>query len=92
VFWTWWTALRRIEQKVDRLMAFSQEQLALLAEMDQVTTDIADRMQELMDQLDNYPTPAEEAEIRSKTQALLDRLRQIAHDPDQPVPPEEPPA
>lgn len=64
---------------------------AALAAIDAETTRVADGIAALLERLANGGlTPAEEAEVKAGLDAHLNRLRGIAVDPENPIPPEVP--
>lgn len=66
-----------------QLMALTQETRDLLTAIDTETTRIADEMANIVSEAED------EGEIAGLLQPHLDRLRGIAHNPAQPIPPVE---
>ncbi len=82
------SALDRIQQKQEKIMANLQTFKDLLAAVDEETTRIADKIEALVAQLESGSlSEAEEAEVLVGLQAQVDRLKTIGHDPADPVPP-----
>ncbi len=82
------SALDRIQQKQEKIMANLQTFKDLLAAVDEETTRIADKIEALVAQLESGSlSEAEEAEVLAGLQSQVDRLKTIGHDPADPVPP-----
>lgn len=79
--------LHFLNQKVNRIMALAEEIRALLAKIDAATNAVAERIAQLKAQIKNSLTDAEVADIQSQLTAAEARLRAVAADPDNPVPP-----
>lgn len=81
-------ALDRIQQKQEILMANLQNFKDLLAAVDIETTRIADKIADLVSQLESGGlSEAAEAEVLAGLQAQVDRLKTIGHNPADPIPP-----
>lgn len=79
----------RIATNLEKIMATAQEFKATLAEIDAETTRIANAIQVLVDRITaGGMSGPEEAEVKAELTAHLDRLKGIASDPEQPIPPE----
>ena len=83
--------LLHLERKADALMAVAQDIKDLITKVDVATTKIAERITELMDQLDGGVSASEAEEIKSQLQPLVDQLEAMGKDPNDPVPPPPPP-
>lgn len=82
------TRLAALEDLVRRSM---EEFTALLEQIDTETTRIADGIAALLERLNQGGlTPEQEATVKAGIDAHLVRLRGIAVDPQNPIPPEEP--
>lgn len=80
----------RVLEKEKTIMAFGQETLDLMKQVDAATTDVADRIQKLIDAQASAPTEEEKAKITAAINAELDRLRGLGRDPNNPIPPAPP--
>lgn len=69
------------------IMATQEEFNEILSQIDSETTRVADKVQQLMDQLATGGMSADqEAQVKADLQAQLDKLRGIGADPTNPVP------
>lgn len=83
-------ALRRLEAKLEVLMAVAQDIKALLAQIDAATNQIATRIQQLSDRLAGGVSAEEAQEIQQQLAAEVSRLQALGADPTNPVPPTPP--
>lgn len=68
----------------------SQDLKDLSAKIDQATTEVANRIDRISQQLTNNMTDAELADVKASLQAEVDRLTVLGTDPNNPVPPPSP--
>lgn len=79
--------LNTVIRKEDLIMATQEEFNEILSQIDSETTRVADKVQQLMDQLATGGMSADqEAQVKADLQAQLDKLRGIGADPANPVP------
>jgi hypothetical protein len=76
-----------LEQKVDQLMAVSQEIKSLVSQIDAATNEIAADLTALRDQIAGGVDAATAEEIRAGLQTQVERLTALGQDPANPVPP-----
>lgn len=86
------SAVDRINQKWEGLMAKAQDFKALVDEINVETDRVAAKIDELTDKLEaGGMTEAEEAQALTDLRAVSDRLKTIGKDPADPIPPEPTP-
>lgn len=71
-------------------MAIPQELTDALAKLDTETTGLATVVTQLRDMIKTGMTPEDVAVVRGNLDAVAERLKGIAHDPNAPIPPEPP--
>lgn len=81
------TEIKSINTKITKIMATEQQFLDILARIDTATTNIAEDIRGLKDQIANQGLPADvEANILSTLEAKAAQLESIAADTENPVP------
>jgi hypothetical protein len=81
------TEIKSINTKINKIMATEQQFLDILGRIDTATTNIAEDIRGLKDQIANQGLPADvEANILSTLEAKAAQLESIAADTNNPVP------
>jgi hypothetical protein len=84
--------IKSINTKIDKIMATEQEWLDVLNRIDVATTNIAEDIRSLKDQITGLGLPQEaEDRIKAILEAKAVQLEGIAADTENPVPPPPPP-
>lgn len=83
------TEIKSINTKITKIMATEQQFLDILGRIDTATTNIAEDIRGLKDQVANQGLPADvEARVLSTLEAKAAQLESIAADTENPVPDE----
>lgn len=84
--------IKSINTKIEKIMATEQEWLDVLSRIDVATTNIAEDIRSLKEQLTGQGLPQEvEDRIKAQLEAKATQLEGIAADTENPVPPPPPP-
>lgn len=79
------TRVRAIEAQGERLMTAADEQRAMLAKIDQATSELGDRIKATLAKIDTGMSDEEVRAVNAELSGIADRLDSMAKDPAKPV-------